>query len=110
MRFIKGLHIDTLNLLERIYKQSKYYHVRRRAQCIQLSYEGHKMNDLAKLFSVTRRTIMDWFNDWEDFSLVGLYDQKGRGRKSKLNDEQKLQVKKWEERKSEEFICRYQKC
>jgi transposase len=95
MRFIKGLQTDTLNLLERIYKQSKYHHVRRRAQCIKLSYEGHKMNDLSKIFGVTRKTIMDWLNDWDDFSLVGLYQQKGRGRKSKLNDEQKLQVKQW---------------
>jgi transposase len=95
MRFIKGLQVDTSKLLERIYKQSKYPHVRRRAQCIKLSYEGYKINDLAKIFSVTRKTIMDWLNDWDDFSLVGLYEQKGRGRKPKLNDEQKELVRKW---------------
>jgi transposase len=95
MRFIKGLQLDTIKLLERIYKQSKYYHVRRRAQCIKLSYEGSKINDLIKIFNVSRLTIINWLNDWDDFSLVGLYDQKGRGRKPKLNDEQKEQVKKW---------------
>ncbi|NJR16497.1 MAG: IS630 family transposase [Calothrix sp. CSU_2_0] len=95
VRFIKGLYIDTIKLLERIHKQSKYHHVRRRAKCIKLSYEGHKVNDLAKIFHVTRLTIINWLNDWDDFSLVGLYDEKGRGRKSKLNDEQKLQVKQW---------------
>ena len=70
-----------------------------------LSYEGYKINDLAKIFSVNRKTIMDWLNDWDDFSLVGLYEQKGRGRKPKLNDEQKELVQKWESRKSTKFIC-----
>ncbi len=32
MRHIKGLTKDTLKLLERIHKQSKYYQVRQRAQ------------------------------------------------------------------------------
>lgn len=101
MRFIKGLQLDTLKLLERIYKQSKYDHVRRRAKCIKLSYEGYKINDLTKIFNVTRITILNWLNDWDDFSLIGLYDRKGRGRKAKLNDEQKLQVKKWAKENSQ---------
>jgi transposase len=95
MRFIKGLYLETIKLLERIQKQSRYHHVRQRAQCIKLSYEGYRINDLMKIFNVTRLTITNWFNDWDDFGLVGLYDRKGKGRKSKLNDEQKAQVKKW---------------
>jgi hypothetical protein len=67
MRFIKGLQLDTLKLLERIYKQSKYDHVRRRAKCVKLSYEGYKINDLTKIFNVTRITILNWLNDWDDF-------------------------------------------
>ncbi|PAX60071.1 IS630 family transposase [Brunnivagina elsteri] len=95
MRFIKGLAQDTLKLLERIHKQSKHHQVRQRAQCIKLSYQGYQINDLMKIFNVSRLTITNWFNDWDEFSLIGLYDRKGRGRKSKLNDEQKEQVKKW---------------
>ena len=34
-------------------------------------------------------------DDWDTFGLVGLYDKKGRGRKPKLNDEQRKQVKQW---------------
>jgi transposase len=44
---------------------------------------------------VSRLTITNWLDDWDTYGLVGLYDKKGRGRKSKLNDEQKEQVKKW---------------
>ena len=39
--------------------------------------------------------LYHWFNDWENKRLAGLYDRKGRGRKPKLNPEQKEQVKKW---------------
>jgi transposase len=95
MRFIRGLSKDTIKVLERIYKQSRYYQVRQRAQCIKLSNEGYKINELMQLFNVSRLTITNWFDDWDMFMLAGLYDKKGRGRKSKLNDEQKQQVKEW---------------
>ncbi|QFS51137.1 IS630 family transposase [Nostoc sphaeroides CCNUC1] len=95
MRFIKGLTEDTIKMLERIYKQSKYHQVRQRAQCIKLSHEGYTINDLTGIFNVSRLTITNWFDDWDMFMLTGLYDKKGRGRKPKLNDEQKNQIKKW---------------
>jgi transposase len=95
MRFIKNLTKDTIKMLERIYKQSKYHQVRQRAQCIILSYEGYTINDLAGIFNVSRLTITNWFDNWEMFMLAGLYDKKGRGRKPKLNDEQKNQIKNW---------------
>jgi transposase len=95
MRFIKGLSKDTIKMLERIYKHSKYHQVRQRAQCIKLSYEGYKINDLMRIFNVSRLTITNWLDDWDNFALAGLYDKNGRGRKPKLNDEQKEQVKQW---------------
>ncbi len=39
MRYIRGLTLETLKILKRIEKESKYYQVRRRALCI-------KSNDL----------------------------------------------------------------
>lgn len=95
MRFIRGLSPDTIRILERIYQQSKYHQVRVRAQCIQLSYKGYKIQELMKIFKISRSTIYNYFNAWEDQGLVGLYDKKGRGRKSILNDEQKEMIKKW---------------
>ena len=89
MRFIKGLSHETINLLKRIYAQSKYYHVRRRAQCILLSHEGYQAKELMNIFDVDIVTIYNWFNAWEELKLVGLYDRKGRGRKPKFNSEQK---------------------
>ena len=95
MRFIRGLSKETIKMLERIYKQSKYHQVRQRAQSIKLSYQGSTIKDLIMIFNVSRLTITNWLDDWDTFGLVGLYDNKGRGRKPKLNDEQKKQVKQW---------------
>ena len=60
MRYIKGLTKDTLKLLERIYKQSKYYQVRQRAHCILLSYQRYKISELMVIFRVSRNTIYNW--------------------------------------------------
>ena len=95
MRYIKGLTKETLKLLKRIYKQSKYFQVRQRAHCIQLSYEGYKISQLMKIFKVSRNTIYNWFNDWDNYRLVGLYDRGGRGRKKSFDIEQQEQIKHW---------------
>lgn len=95
MRYIKSLTKDTLKLLKRIYKHSKYYQVRQRAHCIQLSYQGYKIAELMKIFKVSRNTIYNWFNSWESSKFVGLYNSPGRGRKKIFNDNQELEIKKW---------------
>lgn len=53
MRDVKGVTTETVKLLKRIYKQSKYHHVRQRAQCIQLSDQGYKISELMKIFRVS---------------------------------------------------------
>lgn len=95
MRYIKGLTKDTLKLLDRIYKHSKYYQVRQRAHCIKLSYQGVKISELMKIFKVSRNTIYNWFNLWESSSLVGLYNQPGRGKNKTFDSAQEQQIKDW---------------
>jgi len=82
-------------ITERIHKESKKHHVRQRAHCILLSYQRIEVAELARIFSKTKRTIYTWLNQWEARHFVGLYDMEGRGRKSKLDDDQQLQVKEW---------------
>lgn len=95
MRYIKGLTKETLKLLTRINRQSKYYQVRQRALAIQLSYEGYKILELIKIFKVSRNTIYNWFNNWESCGLVGLYNHPGQGRKKMFNLEQQEIIKNW---------------
>ncbi len=50
MRFVKNLCWLQIKLLHRIHKESKRHHVRQRAHCILLSYQGYQVNELAKIF------------------------------------------------------------
>lgn len=95
MRFIRELNTETKKLLERISLQSKFSQVRDRAKCILLSYHQLSINELMSIFGVTRKTIYNWLTRWEEQQIRGIYNQKGRGRKSKLNQEQKQQIKEW---------------
>lgn len=47
------------------------------------------------IFRVSRKTIYNWLTIWEYKQIKGLYNQLGRGRKSKLNQEQQEPVKAW---------------
>jgi len=95
MRFIENLCWLEIRFLQRIHKESKRHYVRQRAHCILLSYQKYQVSDLARILGKTERTIYTWLNSWETQHFVGLYDEEGRGRKSKLNNDQQLQVKEW---------------
>ncbi len=58
--------------------------VRARCQCLLLSHQGREVKELAVIFSVIPLTIYSWFYRWEEKGLVGLFNQKGRGRKAIL--------------------------
>src|SRR6516164_1688664 len=75
MRFIQDLSPETIPLLQKIYKKSKYHRVRQRAQCLLLSYQGYTIKELSHIFQVDRITIYHWFNSWESRRLAGVYDR-----------------------------------
>lgn len=83
-------------MLWRIYRHSQNYQVRTRAQCILLIDSEYEIQELIKIFGVSRKTIYNWKNNWSRRKLVGLYSRVGRGRKEILNSEQKKQIKLWE--------------
>lgn len=98
MRFVKPLPLETRHLLQRLYKQSKHYRVRQRAHCILLSAQGYRIRTLMEIFTVKRRTIINWLNAWEARRFPGLYDLKGKGKKPTLTCAQKAQIKVWSKR------------
>jgi len=95
MRFVKNLCFPQIKLLRRIYKESKKHHVRQRAHCILLSYQGVPVSELAKIFGKTPRTIYTWLNLWEKYHFAGLYEKKGRGRRQKLSARMQAKVRQW---------------
>jgi len=95
MRFIQGLTQETLSLLKRIQRQSRYHRVRQRAHCLMLSFQGYSIQQLQTIFQVDRVTIYNWLNAWESRHLCGLYDKKGRGRPPKLTLEHQEKIRQW---------------
>lgn len=95
MESSQKLSPETIKLLWRVYRQSKNYQVRIRAQCILLMDSQYEIQELSRIFGVSRRTIYNWKNNWSKYKLVGLYDRVGRGRKEILNSEQKEKIKLW---------------
>jgi transposase len=95
MRFIRDLSWETKKMLERIYQYSEHHQTRQRAKCLLLSFQRTPIKELMKIFEVTRKTIYNWFSEWEQNKLIGLYNRAGQGRKPKLMKEQEKQVIKW---------------
>lgn len=95
MRFIRELNPESIKLLQRISRESKFFQVRERAKCLILSNRGFSMQELIAIFGISRKTLHNWFTRWEEQKMAGLYNQKGRGRKPKLTEEQKQEVQAW---------------
>jgi transposase len=95
MQLIREIFPDTLQLLRRIHRQSRHHQVRQRAQCLLLHQEGFSIVQLLNILKVSRKTLYNWFNAWEEKSLVGLYNQPGRGRKPTFTPEQQEQIRDW---------------
>lgn len=95
MLILRDVNRESKKLLKRISTSSKYNQVRNRAKCIILLEEGWSLSQAIKIFEVSRKTIYNWVSKWEKEGLPGLYNQKGRCRKSLLTQEQKKQVKNW---------------
>jgi transposase len=95
MRFTRQVFPETARLLQRLYRQSRHHQVRQRAHCILLSSQGYKIASLMEIFQVSRKTLYNWFKQWEERGLVGLYNRPGQGRKPTFNPEQIEQIRAW---------------
>ena len=97
MQFRREVYPDTQRLLQRLYRQSRHHQVRQRAHCILLSIQSYSIAQLVAIFGVSRKTLYNWFNNWEAQGVVGLYNRPGRGRKPTFNSEQVEQIRVWTE-------------
>jgi transposase len=95
MRFKREVFPETQRLLQRLYRQSRHHQVRQRAHCILLSSQDYSIAQLMEIFSVSRKTLYNWFNHWEAQGVLGLYDRPGRGRKNTFSSEQVEQIRLW---------------
>ncbi len=89
---------EQARMLERIRRYSQKPRVRDRALALLLSHQGQSVPQLATFFGVHPNTVINWFNAFEHWGLVGLYDARRTGRRPKLTQEQAKQVKIWRAR------------
>ena len=97
MELIRKIHEERKRMLRRIYRQSSRHQVRSRAHCLLLYQEGYGLTHLEDILQVSRKTIYNWLNAWESKGLIGLYNQKGQGRKPTFTPEQQDKIKEWTE-------------
>ena len=97
MQLNRKIHVERRSMLKRIYRQSIHHQVRQRAHCILLYEEGYSITELQEILQISRKTIYNWLNAWEERGLIGLYNRPGQGRKPKLSAEQQEQIREWTE-------------
>jgi transposase len=77
---------EEIEVLEHLHKNSPNNTVRKHSQCLVLSHQRHKINDLSAIFNVNRRTIERWYDSWEKIGIDSLAISEGRGAKTRLKD------------------------
>ena len=97
MRFTREVFPETQGLLRRLYRQSRHHQVRQRAHCILLNSQNYSIAQLMDIFHVSRKTLYNWFHNWEAQGVLGLYNRPGRGRKNTFSPEQIKQIRAWVE-------------
>ena len=85
MRYIT-LKKEEIEELEYLHQNSLNNTVRKRSQCLVLSHQRHKINDLASIFKVSRRTIERWYDSWIEIGVDSLSIADGRGAKTLLKN------------------------
>jgi len=95
MQFTRRVFPETQGLLHRLYRQSRHHQVRQRAHCLLLSSQDYGIVQLMEIFGVSRKTLYNWFHNWEEQGVLGLYNRPGRGRKKTFNPEQIEQIRIW---------------
>ena len=101
-RFISSLTQEQYSDLDKIMKESRSKRTRNRAHAIILSNKGYTIGQLTDFFDVDRDTITRWFNHFEKYDAVGLWDNLRPGRTPILNEsEQELALKKGDKKQNE---------
>lgn len=80
IRFVPPLSDTDLKALMATYTHGEKLALRRQIHAIVLSHQGHTINQICKILSVTRETVSLWFDAWEAQGLEGLRNKPHTGR------------------------------
>lgn len=74
MRYVRQLSTEQEGRLRELSRRSRDYRERERAKAILLSYKGYNIVTLSDIFEVSRGTITNWLDAWEERGMKGLKD------------------------------------
>lgn len=74
-------------------KSKEEYKVALRLQMVYLIHQGKSSREVADIYQVSFKHVMNWVHRFKQEGLDGLKDRGGRGRKSNLNANEMDQVK-----------------
>jgi transposase len=78
--YIEEITKEEIKMLEAGWKDGKSHAFRNRCQCILLSNKGNDVEELSKIFSVTKETIYEWLKAWKKDGIIGITTKSGQGR------------------------------
>lgn len=74
MRYVRKITEEQVEHLREVSRRSRNYRERERAKAILLSYKGYNVTVLSDIFEVSRGTITNWLDAWEERGVFGLKD------------------------------------
>ncbi len=84
---------EEINILNRRLKKEKNPETRDRIRGIILLKKGHRLQEIANIMGVNRRTVYNWRRRYEEEGIEGLKTREKPGRKRKLSDEDMERLK-----------------
>ena len=78
-KFVSPLDKAQIGLLQQIIKKDPSARARMRSQSILLSSKGYGIDDLARIFEVSRNTVSIWIDQWEQQGVASVYDHARSG-------------------------------
>jgi transposase len=79
--------------IKNILKSRQEYRVALRLQMVYLIHMGKSSREVAEIYQVSFKQVLNWVHRFKELGLEGLKDKVGRGRKANLNTEELAQIR-----------------
>lgn len=79
--------------IKNILKSKEEYKVALRLQMVYLIHQGRSSREVADIYQVSFKHVLNWVHRFEREGIDGLKDKEGRGRKASLNTKEMDQIK-----------------
>jgi len=93
MRYLRTLSPTEISTLEYGYQYGKKHYFRIKCKSLLMSHEGKTIKEIVLFAEKTPRTILNWFNAFEQSGMGDLVIQAGRGVKAVLDSLTEEQIK-----------------